>query len=68
MTLRKRTIRLARHNTSIALEPEFWNALEAAAQRSGQTVPTLVAAIDAKRTGGLASAIRVAMLELAAKP
>lgn len=67
MTLRKRTIRLAKHNTSIALEAEFWNALDVAARRSGQTVPMLVAAIDAKRTGGLASAIRVAMLELAAK-
>ncbi len=62
MSLRKRTIRLAHHNTSIALEAEFWTALEAFAARRGQSLPQLVAAIDATRSGALASALRVAVL------
>lgn len=67
MRLIKRTIRLVRHNTSIALEPEFWAALEDCARRRGQSVPELIAAIDASRSGGLASAIRVAMLAAKAR-
>jgi predicted DNA-binding ribbon-helix-helix protein len=63
MTLRKRTIRLAQHNTSIALEPEFWAALEQLAARHNQTLPQLIAAIDSQRSGGLASALRVAALQ-----
>ena len=62
MPLQKRTIRLAGHNTSVALEPEFWTALEALAQRRGQTLPQLIAAVDGSRSGGLASALRVLVL------
>jgi predicted DNA-binding ribbon-helix-helix protein len=63
MTLQKRTLRLAQHNTSVALEPEFWSALEQFAQMRGQTVPQLVATIDAARTSPLASALRVHVLQ-----
>lgn len=62
MALQKRTIRLAGHNTSVALEPEFWTALEGLAQRRGQTLPQLIAAVDSGRSGGLASALRVLVL------
>ena len=61
MTLEKRSVTLAGHRTSVALEPEFWSALEALALRRGQTLAGLVAAIDAAREPGrpLASALRV---------
>ncbi len=62
MALKKRTLRLAQHNTSVALEPEFWTALEQMAAARGQSLPQLVTAIDAERTGALASALRVAVL------
>lgn len=62
MPLQKRTIRLAGHNTSVALEPEFWVALEGLAQRRGQTLSQLIAAVDSSRSGGLASALRVLVL------
>lgn len=62
MALQKRTVRLAHHNTSVALEPEFWQALDALAARRGQTLVAFIAAIDATRHGGLASALRVAVL------
>lgn len=61
--LRKRSILLAGHATSLALEPEFWAALETMAQARGVSLPALVAEIDAGRAGApLASACRVAAL------
>ena len=61
MTLEKRSVTLAGHRTSVALEPEFWAALEALALRRGQTLASLVVAVDAGRGPGraLASALRV---------
>ena len=59
--LRKRSFRLAGHRTSVALEPDFWAALEAAAARRGRSLAALVAELDAARTEPdlpLASALR----------
>ncbi len=60
----KRSFSLAGHRTSVALEPEFWAALLRLAQRRGQTLSGLVAALDAERTPDrpLASALRVTAL------
>ena len=61
--LRKRSIQLTGHATSIALEPEFWAVLEAMAQAERLSLAGLVARIDAGRAGRpLASACRVAAL------
>jgi predicted DNA-binding ribbon-helix-helix protein len=63
--LRKRSFRLAGHRTSVALEPEFWDALEAMASARGTSLAGLVADIDAARSEQLvplASALRVAAL------
>jgi predicted DNA-binding ribbon-helix-helix protein len=61
--LRKRSLQLAGHRTSIALEPEFWAALEAMAGARGSSLAGLVLAIDAARgERPLASACRVAAL------
>ena len=60
--LLKRSFRLAGHRTSVALETEFWRALEAAAARRGQSLAALVEELDAGRaeTGRpLASTLRV---------
>ena len=60
--LAKRSVRLAGHATSIALEPEFWRVLEQAAARRGTTLAALVAEQDAARAGAeepLASRLRV---------
>ncbi|MFM2148829.1 MAG: hypothetical protein RLZZ187_1135 [Pseudomonadota bacterium] len=68
--LRKRSFRLAGHATSVALEPEFWAALEAAASRRGRSLAALVAQLDADRadpTLPLASALRVFALEEATR-
>lgn len=45
----KRSVTIAGHETSISLEPMFWQALEQAAQELGVPVNALVARIDAER-------------------
>jgi predicted DNA-binding ribbon-helix-helix protein len=60
--LAKRSFSLAGHRTSIALEPEFWAALEAASHRRAVTLAALVAELDAARAvdgAPLASTLRV---------
>ncbi|HQT61391.1 MULTISPECIES: ribbon-helix-helix domain-containing protein [unclassified Acidiphilium] len=61
MSLEKRSLSLSGHRTSVALEPEFWAALEAAAARRGVALGTLVREVDAARDPErpLASALRV---------
>ena len=63
--LRKRSLILAGHDTSVALEPSFWNALEDIANQQKQTLPQLVTKVDAARSPeqSLASALRVYALE-----
>jgi predicted DNA-binding ribbon-helix-helix protein len=64
MTLRKRSLNLAGHATSLAMEPEFWTALESMAAARGLRLSALVAEIDAGRGNRpLASACRVAALQ-----
>ena len=60
----KRSMTIAGHQTSISLEPLFWDMLKAAAEDRGMPVNALVAQIDAERIKsptppGLASAIRI---------
>jgi predicted DNA-binding ribbon-helix-helix protein len=65
--LRKRSLQLAGHRTSIALEPEFWAVLEAMATARAASLAGLVLRIDAERgERPLASACRVAALAFAA--
>jgi len=59
----KRSVLIARHQTSISLEPVFWRALEEAARERGCPVNALVAEIDVARLDAgqppnLTSAIR----------
>ncbi|HEY5412613.1 MAG TPA: ribbon-helix-helix domain-containing protein [Caulobacteraceae bacterium] len=61
--LKKRSITLYGHPTSVALEPEFWAALEALARAEQATLTSLIGRIDEGRAGRpLASACRVAAL------
>ena len=63
----KRSVTIAGHATSISLEPAFWNALQAEADRRRLPLNALVAQIDGERLvahqpPNLASAIRVWLL------
>jgi predicted DNA-binding ribbon-helix-helix protein len=58
--LKKRSFSIAGHRTSVALEPEFWAALEDKARAEKLSLAALVARIDASRgERPLASALRV---------
>jgi predicted DNA-binding ribbon-helix-helix protein len=63
--LKKRSLILAGHDTSVALEPAFWAVLDRAATQEGEGLAQLVTRIDAARIPGqsLASALRVFTLE-----
>ena len=59
----KRSVTIAGHETSIALEPVFWEAIQKAADQDKLPLNALIANIDAKRLeqvppANLASAIR----------
>jgi len=61
--VRKRSLTIAGHRTSIALEPPFWDALESIAGTRGVSLPHLIAEIDETREDpNLSSAIRVFVL------
>ncbi len=62
-TSSKRSVTIAGHETSVSLEPIFWEALEAAAVAEALPLNALIARIDAERLDSapppnLASAIR----------
>jgi predicted DNA-binding ribbon-helix-helix protein len=62
--MKKRSITLSGHRTSVRLEPEFWDAIERAARARGVSLASLIGGIDAARienenAEGLASALRV---------
>jgi predicted DNA-binding ribbon-helix-helix protein len=66
---RKRSVSLAGHATSIALEAEFWTVLEAMAAARRSSLMAIIGEIDAGRGArSLASACRLAALAYAAKP
>jgi len=60
--IKKRSVVLAGHRTSVSLENAFWEALRDMAVAAGISVNALVSRIDAERSGNLSSAIRTHVL------
>ena len=60
----KHSLTLHGHRTSVALEPEFWDAFRRIAKARGMPLNALAAEVDEARgvDAGLASAIRVYVL------
>jgi predicted DNA-binding ribbon-helix-helix protein len=61
-TLRKHSVRIAGHPTSLSMEDAFWQELTAIASRRGTSVNELIATIDDGRTGSLSAAVRLFVL------
>jgi len=63
--VKKRSISIAGHRTSISVEEPFWQALKEIAATDGISLAALVAAIDGRRPPeiNLSSAIRVEVLQ-----
>jgi predicted DNA-binding ribbon-helix-helix protein len=61
--IRKRSVVIGKHKTSISLEDPFWNALKDIAAARNETLSNLVASVDANRQhGNLSSALRLFVL------
>ncbi len=63
--LRKRSVTIAGHRTSLSLEEAFWQALKQQARTEGLSAAALIERIDRERTTNLSSALRVYLLERA---
>ena len=65
--IRKRSVVIAGHASSVSLEEAFWRALKKIAHGRRQSVNALISEIDRERpndlSGNLSSAIRVFVLE-----
>jgi predicted DNA-binding ribbon-helix-helix protein len=61
--MKKRSVTLAGHPTSVSLEDEFWVELKRIAAEAGLPLAALVARIDSSRgSANLSSALRLAVL------
>ena len=61
-SIRKRSVTIAGHSTSVSLEAAFWDALKLIAAARDVSINALIETIDEGRTGNLSSAIRVFVL------
>lgn len=61
--IKKRSVRISGHETSVTLEQEFWDALRDIAARDGISLNALISKIDAQNSGNLSSAVRVFVLQ-----
>ncbi len=60
--VKKRSVDIAGHRTSVSIEKPFWDALRDIASRRETSVNELIGTIDGGREGNLSSAIRVYVL------
>ena len=61
--MKKRSVSIRGHRTSLSLEDGFWDELAAIARARGISVAALITEIDRTRTAGLSSAVRLFVLE-----
>ncbi len=62
-TVKKRSVEIAGHHTSLSLEQAFWRALKRIASQDGVSINRLIERIDRERAGNLSSAVRIYVLE-----
>jgi len=62
-TVKKHSIVIAGHRTSLTLEEAFWRVLKRLAAHDGISINKLIERIDRERQGNLSSAVRVHVLE-----
>jgi predicted DNA-binding ribbon-helix-helix protein len=61
--IRKHSVRLAGHRTSVSLEDAFWDELKRLAALDGRSLNELITEVDSARDGNLSGALRVYVLE-----
>ncbi|MFH1158571.1 MAG: ribbon-helix-helix domain-containing protein [Pseudomonadota bacterium] len=60
--VRKRSVTVEGHRTSVTLEEPFWDSLKEIAAAKGLSVNALIAEIDRRQPGNLSSALRMFVL------
>jgi predicted DNA-binding ribbon-helix-helix protein len=60
--IRKRSVKIAGHSTSLSMEGIFWDALKEVAAQRGLSLNVLIEEIDRGRGTNLSSAVRVYLL------
>ncbi|MBO6949867.1 MAG: ribbon-helix-helix domain-containing protein [Rhodospirillales bacterium] len=65
--IKKRSVNIAGHATSVSLEDAFWTRLNAIAKKRRTSLSRIIRDIDETRTGNLSSALRVFVLENGSK-
>ena len=61
--MKKRSVSIRGHRTSLSLEDPFWDELLLLANESGTSVAGLITEIDKNRQDGLSSAVRIFVLQ-----
>lgn len=61
--IRRHSVTLQGHRTSVSLEDAFWERLQEIAARKGLSMNALIADVDERREGNLSSALRLLVLE-----
>ncbi len=61
--LKRRSVIVSGHRTSVSVETAFWDELAAIAKRRGLSINALVSEIDDARSGSLSAAIRLYVLD-----
>ena len=57
--MKKRSVVISGHQTSVSLENVFWETIKEIAARQNKSLNQLITEIDSERNGNLSSAIRV---------
>ncbi len=63
--LKKRSVVIAGHRTSLSLEDAFWTLLKTLANERQLSINALIEEIDESRSGNLSSAVRTYVLKQA---
>lgn len=66
--VRKRSVVIAGHRTSVSMEQAFWDALKQIAASEGRSLGALIEEVDRNRAGNLSSALRVYVLRCLRPP
>ena len=61
--VKKHSVIVSGHKTSVSLEAAFWDEISAIAGTRGQSVSQLICDVDRARDGNLSSALRLFVLE-----
>lgn len=61
--IKKRSVCIAGHSTSLTIEDEFWDLFKDIVQRRKTSINALISEIDERNTRNLSSAVRIYVLK-----